>query len=126
MNTQYIVVDDDPVNNQLCKYTLGKIFKGSEIKCFEFPAEGLKYIAEEYNLHPDARAVLFLDVNMPEINGWDFLEQFSKMGKAIVDQFTIYIVSSSIDPTDKERARANRLVKGYLKKPLSAQILSEL
>ena len=124
---KFILVDDDSINNKLCTYIIKKVFGNSEIKCFEFPAEGLQFIKSAYgNLDVSERTILFLDINMPEINGWQFLDEFSKLEPHVQNQFIIYIVSSSIDPTDEEKANKHPFVKGYLPKPLNASVLADV
>jgi CheY-like chemotaxis protein len=59
---------------------------------------------------------------MPAINGWDIIDRLEKMQQLIISSFTIYILSSSDDRADKERAGDKRLVKGYLLKPLRNNI----
>lgn len=127
MNTKFIVVDDDPVSNKICQYTICKVIEQAEVKCFEFPVEGLNFIATNYlNFTEEMPTTLFLDINMPEINGWEFLEEFAKMDERIRKQFSIYIVSTSIDYGDRNKANSNPLVTNYLEKPLSKAILNQL
>ncbi|MFM6975421.1 MAG: response regulator [Sphingobacteriaceae bacterium] len=127
MKNRFLVVDDDILNNTLCNYTISKVFTDADIHCFQYPKEGLNYILSEYRdkreMHP---TILFLDINMPEINGWDFLDEFSKMSNTIHEQFTIYLVSSSIYDSDRVKAQSNVHVKDYLEKPLSSTILKQL
>lgn len=124
MNTKFIVVDDDPVSNKICQYTICKVFEEAEVKCFEYPVEGLNYIATAYREKDfEKPTVLLLDINMPEINGWGFLDEFSKMSEWVRQQFTIYIVSTSIAVSDKEKAESNLFVKDYLEKPISSAAL---
>lgn len=61
---------------------------------------------------------MFLDINMPDIDGWDFLSVFAEMDEHIQKHFIIYILSSSIDPSDKTKAKSNIHVKEFLSKPL--------
>lgn len=62
---------------------------------------------------------------MPQLNGWEFLDEFAKMDEHIHQQFTIFILSSSIDSCDREKASANKFVKDYLVKPLSMDLLKK-
>ncbi|ANQ49229.1 response regulator [Flammeovirga sp. MY04] len=64
---------------------------------------------------------VFLDLNMPGLDGWQVLEEL--MAFNFSKELKIYILSSSIHPRDKERAEANPLVHGYIEKPLSKQKL---
>jgi two-component SAPR family response regulator len=127
MAQRFIIVDDDATNNILCRYTIKKAAPESDIQSFEFPAEALKYINSAYaNTVVQTSTILFLDINMPEINGWDFLDEFADMDEQIHDQFTIYLLSSSIDPSDKQRAESNKFVTGFLSKPLAYPDVSKL
>ncbi|HYV94395.1 MAG TPA: response regulator [Chitinophagales bacterium] len=127
MSPRFIVVDDDPINNRVCSYAISKAAKSTDIKCFEFPSEGLKFILSEYgDESKELPTVLLLDISMPEINGWDFLNEFAKMDEHIQMQFTICIVTSSVDPSDIEKAKANVFVRRYLEKPLKPEIVSHL
>ncbi|CAN5646885.1 hypothetical protein BH10BAC5_BH10BAC5_22820 [soil metagenome] len=69
--------------------------------------------------------VLFLDINMPSMTGWEFLEEFRKFSKTVHKQFTIYMLSSSVDSSDKEKASSNIFVSGYISKPLRQETLRE-
>lgn len=126
MLKRFLVVDDDPVSNKICDFTIKKVINGAEVSCFQYPAEGLAYIKANYGNHNAAPTVLILDINMPEINGWAFLEEFQKMDPSVHEQFRIYIVSTSIDHADRERAQAHPLVKDFLQKPLSPGMLRVL
>ncbi|MBV9962634.1 MAG: response regulator [Parafilimonas sp.] len=127
MVQRFIIVDDDATNNMLCKYTIKKAAPQSDVQAFEFPATALRYISSAYNNTIDqTKTILFLDINMPEIDGWDFLEEFSKMNDHIQEQFIIYLLSSSIDPSDKQRAASNNFVKDFLSKPLTYADVSKL
>lgn len=126
MLTRFMLVDDDPVSNKICDFTIKKVIAGAEVKCFQYPAEGLDFIRENYGNVSLKPTILILDINMPEINGWLFLEKFMQFDKSVHDQFSIYIVSTSIDHTDRERAKAHPMVKDYLQKPLSSTMLREL
>lgn len=118
MKYKYIVVDDDPINNMACSQTISKVISGADVTCFEYPAEGHKFIANEYSAS-QTPTILLLDIHMPSMNVWDFLDAFSHMDSYIQIQFKIYIVSSSIDPRDREKAGMNKFVTDYLPKPLS-------
>ncbi len=115
----YIVVDDDPWNNNICRFNLKKTLGDVEVKTFLLPEEALGFIENEFvkNVQP---TVLFLDINMPLINGWVFLERYGNFSDDIKNHITIYMLSSSISIQDEDRARANKYVKNFISKPLMA------
>ena len=62
--------------------------------------------------------IIFLDINMPVMDGWEFLNEFIKIKNNFEKKITLYVVSSSIDPRDLERAKSFNLVTDYLIKPI--------
>jgi len=124
---KYIIVDDDPQNNLIVKLTIKKYLNPSEIQIFTDPVEGLEWIKDHY-LHEviKSKTVLLLDVNMPIMSGWEFLEEFEKLDALVQIQFFIFMLSSSVDDRDLERSKSCKSVKGYLVKPLKKEELMEL
>ena len=115
----FIVIDDDPVNNRICEIVIRKIFRDASVRTFLEPETGLSYIAGTYNAPGANPVMLLLDINMPTLTGWDVLDYFTKFSEVLINKFTIYILSSSIDAQDKQRASNCHLVSGYIEKPLT-------
>lgn len=116
---RFIAIDDDSVNNMICKLTIEMVSNKSEVVTFTNPALGFDFIMNEYgSKHDQHQTVLLLDINMPVMSGWEFLERFDNMGDDVKKLFKIYILSSSVDPRDKQRSYANKNVKAFLVKPL--------
>jgi CheY-like chemotaxis protein len=109
--------------------TLGKMV---DIKSFTSPEEGFEYIETEYietKYHGTKETnftILFLDLNMPLMSGWEFLERFDNLGSELKGQISLYILSSSVDSRDRERSYANKNVKGYIAKPLTIDIINNI
>lgn len=116
---RFIAIDDDSVNNMICKLTIEMVANNSEVVTFTNPAQGFDFIVNEYATKDEQRqTVLLLDINMPVMSGWEFLERFDNMKDNVKKLFKIYILSSSVDPRDKQRSYANKNVKAFLVKPL--------
>lgn len=113
---RFLIVDDDSVNNMVCKAIIKSVTREKNTVCFNNPLEALKYFETEKQIHP---AILFLDLNMPEMNGWEWLEKYRNFPEFIKEKVTIYILSSSVNPTDIARANSNNLVTDYIVKPLT-------
>ncbi|CAN5739558.1 response regulator [soil metagenome] len=122
---KFIVVDDDNINNMLCSFIIETVYTDAAIISFTRPTEALTYIEQEYNTK-DGNALLFLDINMPIMNGWEFMEAFEKFSDLIKEHISVYIVSSSVDTRDKEKADANPLIKGFFSKPLDQEIIAAI
>ncbi len=71
-------------------------------------------------------ALVFLDINMPEMSGWDVLDELKDHNEILIKFMTIYMISSSIDLTDKNKSIDNPLVKAFVSKPLSGKVIKEL
>jgi CheY-like chemotaxis protein len=78
--------------------------------------EGLHKINTAEECMPE---VIFLDLNMPIMNGWEFLDEFEKLQNHNQRKTIIYIISSSIDPRDLERVKNYRQVSSYILKPIT-------
>ena len=70
-----------------------------------------------------APLIVLLDIHMPEMNGFAFLEEFDKMANSVTDHCKVFLLTSSIDPVDIERANQNRYVVRVLNKPLNVEEL---
>lgn len=122
-----LLIDDDEMFNFLHKKIIS--ISGfannsiSHIKAANALCELKKMAEENEEAIPE---IIFLDINMPEMNGWQFLEEFEKFPPSISERCSVYMLSSSIDPTDIERSRTYRSVKDFISKPLSFEILEEM
>ena len=123
---RFIVVDDDPVSNLICKIMLEVVLDGTEVKTFTDAREVLNYIREEYTLGNYKKTTLLLDINMPIMSGWEFLEHFNNFDDQVKRSIEINILSSSIDPRDRERSYASKNVQRYLTKPLTPESIGHL
>lgn len=119
---RYIVVDDDSINNLICELTIKKFEPDAEIKLFTKPEEALQYISNEDN---STCSILLLDINMPTMSGWDFLEEFRSLNNKIRINYSLFILSSSLeDPSDKFKIYPDLL--GFYSKPLNQGFLEEI
>jgi CheY-like chemotaxis protein len=126
MNRNFIVVDDDHINNLVCRKIITNTFPDSDVQAFTDPESALAYITATYGNTKDRNVILFLDINMPTLTGWDFLEAFARFDTQVKEQLKIYMLSSSVDHRDKDRAAKNKNVCGFIEKPLSKEWLCKM
>jgi CheY-like chemotaxis protein len=117
---KFLIVDDDPINNKLCRHILKSTIPDVQIIDFTLPSAGIEHLrTAELEADKNNPVILLLDLNMPIISGWDFLDIFDKMDDSIRGNYKIFILSSSIDERDLQRANKNQHVSGYISKPLT-------
>ena len=120
------LVDDDKVFQLTTLRTIQAAKLTDRILQFENGEEALSYLkqhAAETDTLPD---FIFLDINMPFVDGWMFLEDFASLKIALKKDISIYMVSSSIDPRDVNRAKGNKDVQEYIIKPVSREKLIQV
>jgi response regulator RpfG family c-di-GMP phosphodiesterase len=123
----FILIDDDPLNNLICQMTIEMVQGKTDIKSFQNPEIGLKYIQSEFIQQKNGdTTILLLDLSMPVMSGWEFLERFDDLSKAVKNSINIYILSSSIDERDQKRSYANKNVRGFLVKPLTKDSINQI
>jgi DNA-binding NtrC family response regulator len=111
-----IFVDDDKIQHMINRKNLLRIKPDIELFFFENPFEALDWFKTN-----DAD-LLILDVNMPEMQGWDFLKELEKIGNKI----EVKMLTSSMDPMDVEISKNHLQVSGFLVKPLQTDVLMEI
>lgn len=117
----FIVVDDNRTSNLICEFAIRKYNKDVTINLYTEPERALQNIGKEYHhKENETLTILFLDINMPSMTGWEFLEVFRAFGEKVHRQFIIYILTSSVDDRDKQKAASDPLVAGFFSKPLTA------
>ena len=67
--------------------------------------------------------IILLDINMPLMNGWEFLNLFDKLEDKVKSYYKVYIISSSVSVVDKELAQSNHNIVDYISKPLTSEII---
>lgn len=116
------LIDDDRPTNLLNKILMLESAFAQEVKDFTYAEDALKELSSEDLRFPD---LILLDINMPRMNGWEFLEAVEAMNRMVTPP-TILMLSTSLNPIDQRRAEENKIVSGFIKKPLTTVQLMEL
>lgn len=111
-----LLVDDDKICNFLNEKVIHQLGFARQISKASNGKEAIEWLQAENTHLPD---VIFLDLNMPIMNGFQFMEAFGEMDIPNKENITIVVVTSSIDPRDVQKA-SNMGVNHYLQKPISA------
>lgn len=113
------LVDDDKIFQLTASKTLKATALTDSILQFENGEEALKFLRQHTSNPEVLPDYIFLDINMPMIDGWMFLEDYEQLKNKFSKPINIYMVSSSIDTRDIERAKKNINVKDYITKPVT-------
>ena len=126
MMTDFIIIDDDSINNMICTRIIQIGHPNHDVKSYTNPETALVEMLENYSKPEANEVVVFLDINMHELSGWEVLDEFNKFPDTVKKHFKIFILSSSVDAQDKQKAQENPYVSGYIAKPLSVYIMQDL
>ena len=120
------VIDDDPIFIYGTKRIMNEVGFSDKILIYNNGQDAIDGLTAMANDHKNLPSVIFLDLNMPIMNGWEFLEDFAKILEQNKDNVTVYILSSSVDPRDLERIKHYPIVKNYILKPISPEDLENV
>jgi len=119
---KFILVDDDPISNIISSLIIRKTLGETHITVFNQPEKGLAYIKNEF-INEIGLTILLLDINMPTLTGYEFMEQFEQFDDDVKNKVVVYLLSSSVNQTDKDKAAANKYIKGFISKPLTSEAI---
>lgn len=121
-----MLIDDNESDNFFHELTIENSNCAKKIISFDLAQNALTYlknIEEPDYIQPD---IIFLDLNMPRMNGWEFLEVYEKLDDAIKSRMVIIMLTTSLNLDDRERAKQFSAIKEYRNKPLTEEYMEEL
>ena len=121
-----LLVDDDPADNFYHKIILEESEYVGSIQSVLNGQEAFSYLNNLIQAEQILPDLIFLDINMPKMNGFDFLDEFQTLPASILDNCKIVMLSSSIHPADVEKAQKYPECIKYMNKPLSRASLGNL
>jgi len=121
------LIDDDNIYQYTARVILESTGLAKKIHSFYNGSEAITYFRDEKNLRPEILPdVIFVDINMPVMNGWEFLEEYQKLYATLPKPIVVYVVSSSVDSSDMQKSRSYKAVSDYLVKPVNRSKYQEL
>lgn len=121
-----MLIDDDPTSNLIGEFVIKNQCPEASISSFLDPEAALAEISKNYSDFDKLdETMLFLDLNMPKMSGWEFLELFRELEEEVKNCFRIYILTSSIEDFSAEKERFP-FVCGFISKPLKKDKLEEI
>lgn len=119
-----LVIDDDDINIFIIKKIVEKTGYEARMVAKTNGQLAIDYLKELIGSGQPLPHLILIDINMPVLNGWEFLESYEKLG--VEKNIDMYMLSSSVYENDIEKAKTYKTVKGFISKPLSIERLIEL
>ena len=119
-------IDDDTVFQFTAKILLKKKFNLTNILLFNNGKEAFDYIETNKSNQNILPEIVFVDINMPVMNGWEFIERITPYSNSLLKGIEVYLVSSSIDQRDINKSKEYELIKEFISKPLSMSTFEKL
>ncbi len=120
---EIMVIDDDPICNLLTTRVIEKANIDSKIQVFDNPLEALKRLERDSVSMPN---MIFLDLNMPVLHGWDFVNLFLEIDSRKTKNVSLVILSASSNQTDLDKAVEVGCIQKYITKPLKTEDVRNL
>lgn len=125
MAASVFIIDDNPTDCFIAQKLIKLTHKESTVATFVNPLEALEQLQTLAKTRPtDFPQVIFLDINMPIMDGWAFLEQYHTLTDELIGQCSLYMLSSSSNVHDVDKAKTYPLVKAYFSKPFTMDIVA--
>lgn len=122
-----MLVDDNPHDNFFHERLIKKDNKADNIISMESAQKALDYLKEAEHQGSKPRPnIIFLDVNMPGMKGWDFIDELIKLDIEYLEEIIVTMLTSTEDPEEKKKAEKFNFISGFKTKPLTSEILSEI
>ena len=121
-----LLIDDDEINNFLTNELIKMDHPEVFINSIQYVQDAINELLEKIENNLSLPQIILVDINMPVLNGWDFLDAFEKMDEHFIKNVKVYIYTSSIYYKDIEKAKKYTSVLKLITKPLSEQLIKEI
>ena len=115
------IIDDDTIYQFILTSIINKNKLAENILSFSDGEKAIQYFMDNKTNSEKIPDILFLDVNMPIMDGWMFIEEYARIKKEIIKKTAIFMLSSSVNPIDIERAGEISEISDYIIKPIKLE-----
>ena len=121
-----VVIDDNAIEHLIIDRMLERTVSPPEVTHFYDARLSLTWLMDHCDQKDILPDIIFLDLNIPQYNGWRFLDDYKKVEFDLCKHVDIYLITSSIDIDDLKKSKLYKCVKSYVIKPLTSKFLNSL
>lgn len=123
---KYLLIDDDDIFNFLHSEVIKQVEESPEITIHSSSIDALDYIKECVEQKINFPDYIFVDIRMPEMNGFELMDELMKFPLELFHQTKIYFVTSSLDQRDRIKAKDYPIVTGFKEKTITSELLKDM
>ena len=121
-----MVIDDNQIDLYIAEMVMATTKFAEQVVCVASAKEALDYLKPLHDRPDELPHLIFLDINMPEMSGFDFLREYQHLPENIRNKCIIMMMTTSLDENDRKQAEENAFVKRFLNKPLDRDKIAQL
>jgi len=118
-----LLVDDDSEDNYFHQIVINDMDAANTVQVAQNGLEALEFLTKENQIAPE---LIFLDINMPKMNGWEFLEAYQKLNANQRAKVVVAMLTTSMNPADQKRAEKFPEIASFNSKPLTEPVLADI
>lgn len=120
-----MLIDDNTMDLYINTHTIKKCGKSTTVSQFSMGTDAMEFLQTNKDNIENIPDIMMLDINMPQMDGFAFLEEYENLPSHVKSKCKIHILSSSFDPEDRRKANENPSVVSFIEKPLTKEIVSD-
>ena len=124
-NAAFLLIEDNLIDQLITTKLLKKTFDSFQFSVVNDGKQGMEWL-NKFNYTSHEHLVILLDIKMPQMDGFEFLNQYDTLPDGLKNKTEIFMLSSTLDPNDLKSANENRYVKKLFSKPLSVSQFKEM
>lgn len=121
-----MIIDDNTIDLYVCSRMIIKNNFGKKVLQYSVATEALKYLQDNQNNFSELPQIIFVDIYMPIMSGFEFMTEYDKLSPVLKKHCKVHIISSTIDNQDIVKSRTNNNVVSFQVKPITKEFLDRI